>query len=109
MFKSFFKKVLSPSGKFYRFLSYWYNFSEKGYLPQNIENIELIFEHLSQTQDNVSFLQIGSNDGISGDPLNKFINNYNWKGILVEPITSLFEKMIRNYIHKKKNLIFLTL
>ena len=106
MFKSFFKKVLSPSGNLYRFLSYWCNFSEKGYLPQKIENIDLIFEHLSQTQDNVSFLQIGSNDGISGDPLNKFINNYNWSGILVEPIPFLFEKLERNYIHKKKNLIF---
>lgn len=106
MFKYFFKKVLNPSEKFYRFLSYWHNFSEKGYFPQKIENIDLIFEHLSHDQDNVSFLQIGSNDGISGDPLNKFINNYNWKGILVEPIPFLFEKLKRNYFHKKSNLIF---
>jgi hypothetical protein len=83
-----------------------YNISEKWYLPQKIENIDLVFEHLSQTQDNISFLQIVSNDGISSDPLNKFINKYNWKGILVEPIPFLFEKLKRNYVHKNKNLIF---
>lgn len=109
MIKTFFKQILNPAGKFYRFLSYWYNFSEKGYLPQKIDNIQLVFEQLSKSRDEVLFLQIGSNDGISGDPLYRFINDYNWKGILVEPVPFLFEKLERNYIDKKENLIFLNI
>jgi FkbM family methyltransferase len=49
----------------------------------------------------VTFVQIGSNDGITNDPLNYFIRRYQWSGLLVEPVPSLFEKLRRNYRHSR--------
>ena len=106
MIKSLIKQVLRPHSKLYRFFSFYFNIREKGYLPRKIESIELIFEQLSKSSENVTFIQVGSNDGISGDPLFKFINLYNWKGILIEPVPFLFKKLEENYKDKKQNLIF---
>jgi len=44
-----------------------------------------------------TFAQIGSNDGLKNDPINKFIKKHNWTGILVEPDISNFNKLINNY------------
>lgn len=46
------------------------------------------------------FVQIGSNDGVSGDPIYKFIKKYNWKGILVEPVPYLFKKLQSTHAHQ---------
>ena len=48
--------------------------------------------------DQAFFIQIGSNDGISGDPIYPIVSNCpNWKGVLVEPIPFLFEQLKKNY------------
>ena len=43
-------------------------------------------------------VQVGSNDGVSGDPLHRLIrkNNY-WQVIFVEPVPYLFAKLKQNY------------
>lgn len=51
------------------------------------------------------FIQIGSNDGLTGDPINYFVVKHKWKGILVEPIKYLFNRLIKNY-NNKRGLIF---
>lgn len=43
------------------------------------------------------FLQIGANDGILRDPLRPLILRYKLRGVLVEPIPSVFEKLKQNY------------
>src|SRR3990172_3462169 len=46
----------------------------------------------------VTFLQIGSNDGMSNDPLREFIvRNESWSGCFVEPLPHLFAKLVRSY------------
>jgi len=43
-------------------------------------------------------VQIGSNDGKTGDPIFKLIRkNKNWKVLFVEPVPYLFEKLKNNY------------
>jgi FkbM family methyltransferase len=51
------------------------------------------------------FIQIGANDGITGDKLHRYIETYKWEGILVEPVPYIFERLKQNYIHNS-NLIF---
>ena len=51
------------------------------------------------------FIQIGANDGITGDNLTRYIKKYNWKGILVEPVPFVFERLKINY-RDFSNLIF---
>lgn len=43
-------------------------------------------------------VQIGSNDGKTGDPLNTLLHKHKkWKGVFVEPVPYLFEKLKENY------------
>lgn len=55
---------------------------------------------------NAKFIQIGSNNGISADPINKLIVENNWHGVLIEPIKYLFEDLKRNYSAVQSRLIF---
>lgn len=68
---------------------------------------EEIFSKCIKTNlhDKFYFVQIGANDGLSDDPINHFINKYNWSGILVEPLKDLMEKLKRTYSNSP-NLIF---
>lgn len=45
----------------------------------------------------IRFIQIGSNDGVTDDPLHAHIVANDWEGILVEPIPNLYEKLKNNY------------
>jgi FkbM family methyltransferase len=51
----------------------------------------------------VFFVQVGSNDGLNGDPLHKLIkSNLKWKGVFIEPVRYAFERLRRNYgAHEK--------
>jgi len=54
--------------------------------------------------DTVTFLQIGSGDGVTHDPLYQFIVTYNWSGILIEPVPYQFEQLRANYKYEDLNL-----
>jgi len=44
------------------------------------------------------FIQVGSNDGMSGDPLHDLIMvNPLWRGIFIEPVDYVFQRLIQNY------------
>jgi FkbM family methyltransferase len=45
----------------------------------------------------IQFLQIGSNDGVANDPLEKSVKRYAWTGLLVEPMPHLFTRLTANY------------
>lgn len=46
----------------------------------------------------VTFLQIGANDGISTDPIREFVvSSDRWKGVLVEPQPDMFAQCVKNY------------
>jgi FkbM family methyltransferase len=48
--------------------------------------------------ENTTVVQIGSNDGVSNDPLNQLvIKNNGWRAIFVEPVPYLFERLKKNY------------
>jgi FkbM family methyltransferase len=53
--------------------------------------------------DNAFIVQVGSNDGISGDPLYDLIHqNKNWEALFIEPVPYLFEKLIKNYKNQSR-------
>lgn len=46
----------------------------------------------------VFFVQVGSNDGVQGDPIHDLvIAHKNWRGIFIEPISFLFTRLRKNY------------
>lgn len=44
-----------------------------------------------------SFIQVGSSDGKTNDPIYKFATLQNWKGVAIEPVQSPFERLKKNY------------
>lgn len=43
------------------------------------------------------FVQIGANDGVTYDPLHRYITKHNLAGIALEPVPSVFESLTRTY------------
>jgi FkbM family methyltransferase len=43
------------------------------------------------------FVQIGANDGELHDPIHRFVDEFQWHGLLIEPIPSLFQQLLANY------------
>jgi len=48
--------------------------------------------------ENFCFVQAGANDGVSNDPIHKYIAKYKLKGVTLEPQPRLFAKLQKNYI-----------
>jgi len=46
----------------------------------------------------LTFVQIGSNDGVTNDPLHDTVRASRWSGLVVEPIPSLFDRLTANYL-----------
>jgi len=93
--ESLIKKIISNKSIFYKFLAKGFN-----YWKPSQGNINAILESFSAKEKNVKFLQIGSNDGKSGDPIFKFIMEKNWEGVLIEPVAYLFQKLVANYAER---------
>jgi FkbM family methyltransferase len=74
-------------------------------LGGNQVDINMFFTLLSRESHPVFFIEIGANDGIKNDPVFPFVRKYQWKGILVEPLPKLFEKLVINY-KSERSLIF---
>ncbi len=61
-------------------------------------NYEHIFSYLTTSIDTpVNFIQIGSFDGITNDPIHRFVINHSWKGIFIEPIPEYYNQLLKNY------------
>ena len=99
------KRLLPKDSVVFRLLSKLYHLGDKLWLPKQKPMGEILESYIN-LKKNVFFIQIGSNDGVSGDSINKYINQYNWQGILVEPVSFLFEKLKQNYSSHQGRLIF---
>jgi FkbM family methyltransferase len=45
----------------------------------------------------LTFVQIGSYDGVLADPLSPVVRACGWSGVLVEPMLAAFERLVANY------------
>jgi FkbM family methyltransferase len=58
---------------------------------------EMLNEFSRSRGGRVSFVQIGANDGLRGDPIREFIVRDPWTGVLIEPLAPVFELLKKNY------------
>lgn len=91
------KILLKPYPSIYKKISYLFHFKDNYWRPNLIKDLNIVLRVFSKEIKNISFIQIGSNDGISGDPLHSYIISDNWQGVLIEPIPFLFEQLTFNY------------
>lgn len=68
---------------------------------------QLAVQRLMQLRGNeLTFIQIGANDGIHGDPIRHYIMSHCWRGILVEPQPDVYERLRENLSSSADRLIF---
>lgn len=48
-------------------------------------------------REDLFFLQIGANDGVRADPINKLIIRHRLRGLAVEPLPDMFQKLQQTY------------
>tara|TARA_A100001035_G_C27771276_1_gene496494 strand:- start:867 stop:1709 length:843 start_codon:yes stop_codon:yes gene_type:complete len=65
-------------------------------LPQQ-NSIDDFLATLFSKNENLKIIQIGANDGISSDPLFKYVKNYKGKILLIEAIPYYCEKLKKTY------------
>ena len=61
------------------------------------DSLDAQLQKLTKGKTGIKFIEIGANDGITWDPLFKFIKKYKWEGILVEPHPRYFRELVENY------------
>jgi FkbM family methyltransferase len=59
--------------------------------------VERVLEALDAVTREIVFVQVGSNDGEHDDPLRRFILAGKWRGVLIEPVPYLFERLRNAY------------
>lgn len=57
----------------------------------------IVAEMARRARTPLTFVQIGSCDGVANDPLHETVVSHHWPGVLVEPIPRLFEQLVGNY------------
>ena len=62
-----------------------------------ILSLDKILNDIFRANKITGLVQIGANDGLRFDVLNRFIKKYKPKSILVEPINDYFEELKKNY------------
>jgi len=67
---------------------------KKDYLDEKLDKIMIDY---NKKHKDFFFVQIGANDGFKADPMYLYVRKYGWKGILVEPVSYIFEKLKENY------------
>lgn len=102
--RNFLKSIIPSSSWLFKFLSKQYRSLFKIWLPEK-KQLNVILKKYAVLYPNVFFIQIGSNDGVSNDPIHEYVIQYKWRGILVEPVKSLFDELQSNYLNNNQ-LIF---
>lgn len=71
-----------------------------------LKDVEKILDTYANSVNRIRFIQIGANDGKSGDPLFEYITQKKWKGVLVEPVEFLFKQLKNTYSGKENEVHF---
>lgn len=64
---------------------------------QRWRTLERIMTQAVEKGNELFFVQIGANDGIIYDPIYPFVRKSKWRGVLVEPVRSYFDRLQENY------------
>ena len=71
----------------------------------NFLTLDKFLQNIFQKQNISGLIQIGANDGLRFDNINRYIKQYKTKSILVEPIKEYFEQLKKNY-NNHENIFF---
>lgn len=91
--------TLSASNNFL-FVGYYKHFykAKKGSMN------EMLSQYSKSIGEKFTVVQIGANDGITHDPIHKFIKRDNWSGVLLEPQKLVFDQFLKRIYRKHQNI-----
>lgn len=69
------------------------------------DTIEEFTDIFSRYRGKIKVVQVGANDGITNDPIHKFIKRDGWEGVLLEPQKYVFEKFLQPLYSKTRGII----
>lgn len=90
---------LSASNNFL-FIGYYKNL----YKPEKNSLNELLSDYSKRIGSDFTVVQVGANDGITHDPIHKFIKRDNWNGVLLEPQKFVYDKFLKRIYKKHTNI-----
>ncbi len=74
------------------------------YRPSKGSLNDFLNQYSLSKQDSFIVIQAGANDGITHDPIHKFIKRDRWKGVLLEPQSYVFNKFLTKIYKKNKSI-----
>lgn len=77
------------------------------YTPKVGSMEELLSSYSKDIGSSFTVIQIGANDGITHDPIHKFIKRDKWNGILLEPQKYVFDRFLSRIYRKHNNVTVL--
>ncbi|MEO0778363.1 MAG: FkbM family methyltransferase [Bacteroidota bacterium] len=91
MLKNAIKKIVDPRSKSYLYLyHYWFK-------PARFPSVDHLVDRFANLEDEVFFMQVGTNDGATSDPFFRHIRLNGWRGILIEPLEQEFQQLQNNH------------
>jgi len=82
------------------FIGFYRNF----YKPKKGSLSDFLSQYSKSKPGNFTVVQIGANDGITHDPIHKFIKRDDWKGVLLEPQPDVFNEFLTKIYAKNKGI-----
>lgn len=64
-------------------------------------SVSAFLDEFSRLHETVKVVQVGANDGITHDPIHKFIKRDKWEGVLLEPQKHVFPTLEKLYARNK--------
>ncbi len=74
------------------------------YRPSRGSLNDFLNQYSLSKQHSFTVIQAGANDGITHDPIHKFIKRDHWKGVLLEPQAYVFNKSLTKIYKKNKSI-----
>ena len=101
-FKNFYKdlRISLSANENALFMAYYRNF----YKPKKGSLSEFLSEFSLSKKGDFTVIQVGANDGITNDPIHKFIKRDRWKGVLLEPQPAVFNQYLKKIYQKNEGL-----
>jgi FkbM family methyltransferase len=67
------------------------------YRSRPLNALDLALSPLDPRDPDFFFIQVGAHDGRRGDPIHNFVDQYHWRGLLLEPQPAVFTQLQANY------------
>jgi FkbM family methyltransferase len=93
------KRALSRHRRLYGWARTAYRVARPRSAPEPLPDV---LDAFADSTPDACFLQIGAGDADYGDPLRRYVDRLGWRGVMVEPVPYLFERLRSRYAGSRR-------